>query len=138
MRALPNTVDLVDTIRKRDGNREARLQADIVAWLRQALPNGLVFAVWNGGDLITKAEAAKRRWMGVLAGVADVVVVATKQTLFIEVKTSDGLVSLEQRQFGLQAQALGHSWAVARSIDDVRRTLVALGIEFINTEEAAE
>jgi hypothetical protein len=76
-----------------DGNREARLQAEIVAWLREAPPNSLVFEVWNGGDLITKSEAAKRRWMGVLAGVADVVVIAPRKILFLEIKAGSPVFS---------------------------------------------
>jgi hypothetical protein len=134
-RALPDTTDLTDAVRKRAGNREAQTQAEIVAWLREALPNCLVFAVWNGGDLISKSEASKRRWMGVIPGVADIIVAAPGRVLFLEVKAPAGVVSAEQRSFGGQAQTLGHTWAVVRSVDDVRRALEAVGIEFVKFEE---
>jgi predicted RecB family endonuclease len=124
-----NRISLADLPRRRDGNREARLQAEIVAWLRSTLPNFVVFAIWNGGDLISKVQAAKRKWLGVLAGVADVVVVAPGKTLFVEIKAGSS-VSPAQREFGVRVNALGHHWIVARSIDDVRRALTAVGIEF--------
>jgi hypothetical protein len=42
------------------------------------------------------------------------------------------------RQLGFSIVETGHGWVVAGSIDDVQRALAAIGIEFINIEEAAE
>jgi hypothetical protein len=95
------------TVPRRNG--EACLQAEIVAWLRTALPNSLAFAPWTGGDLISKARASKRRWMGVLAGVSDLIVVAPGRVLFLELKSPRCALSTQKQWFRQQVQTLGHA-----------------------------
>lgn len=114
----------------RDLNAEARIQASIVAWIRAVAPGVLAFAVPNGG-LRTKAEAARMKWTGVVAGVPDLVVIAPgARACFLEVKTSAGRPSPEQRDVHVSLAALGASPAIVRSIDDVRAAFAAWGIEF--------
>ena len=60
-------------VRPRDRNAEARIQAAIVEWIRLVAPDLIAFHVPNGG-FRTKAEAARMKWVGVLAGVPDVIV----------------------------------------------------------------
>jgi hypothetical protein len=83
--------------------------------------------VLNDG-LYTKPEAARRRWLGLLPGASDLVLVAQNRVVFLEVKAASA-VSPEQREFGQQVHTLGHTWAVCRSIDDARRVLAAVGIQ---------
>ena len=112
-----------------DHNAEARLQAAIVAWVRASVPDTLVFAVPNGG-LRSKAEAARLRWTGVLAGVPDLVVVArVGRVHFLEVKTSTGRLSDEQRGIFDRLVALGAPRAIVRSLEDVRHAFEAWNIE---------
>jgi hypothetical protein len=84
----------------------------------------------SGGDLITKGQASKRRWLGLLPGVPDVIAVGPGCIVFMEIKTAKGVVSAEQRSFGEQAQTLGHPWFVIRSMDDARQALQTVGITF--------
>jgi hypothetical protein len=117
---------------KRDNNSEAREQAAMVEYVRWVKPEILIFHVANGG-LRSKTEAARLKWMGVLAGVPDLILILPKgRCAFWEVKWK-GELSPEQRDFIKRLTELGHSWAVVRSIDDARRELAALGIE---TKEA--
>ena len=112
-----------------DRNAEARLQAAIVEWVRAVAPNTLVFAVPNGG-LRSKAEAARLRWTGVLAGVPDLVVVApVGRVHFLEVKTSTGRLSDKQRGIFDRLVALGAPRAIVRSLEDVRRAFENWNIE---------
>jgi hypothetical protein len=94
--AMPEQASAADTVRKRDSSREARLQADIAAWLREALPYCLVFPQ-------RRFIFAERGWSTQMVrpiGVADIVVVASGRVVFLEIKTPDGVVSLQQRAFG--------------------------------------
>ena len=115
--------------RRRNGNAEARIQAAIVEWARWCAPQTIVFAIPNGG-LRGKAEAARLRWTGVLAGVPDLAVLApVGKIYFLEVKTPDGRLSSEQSEMFNQFVALGVGAAVVRGVDDVRRAFRAWGIK---------
>jgi hypothetical protein len=77
--------DLDQGFRRRDGNAEARIQAAIVEWVRIAAAGVLIFAVPNGG-FRSKAEAARLKWTGVLAGIPDLVIIAPiGRAFFLEV-----------------------------------------------------
>jgi hypothetical protein len=116
-------------MRGRDGNAEARIQAAIVAWARTVAPDVLIFAIPNGG-LRPKAEAARLKWTGTLAGVPDLVIVAPAgRAHFIECKAPGGSLSADQRAIFERLTALGVSTAICRSIDDARRAFAAWGLE---------
>jgi hypothetical protein len=113
----------------RDRNAEAKRQAAIVEFVRWVAPHIIVWAVPNGGYR-TKAEAARLKWTGVLAGVLDLTLaLPAGRSAFWETKTPKGRLSDDQLAVIEQLKALGHSWAVVLSIDDARRELARLGIE---------
>ena len=115
--------------RRRDGNREARLQAAVVEWIRWCAPQTVVFAIPNGG-LRGKAEAARLRWTGVQAGIPDLAVLApVGKVFFLEVKAPDGRLSGEQREIFDRFVALGIDAAVVRSIEDVRQAFHVWGLK---------
>jgi VRR-NUC domain len=117
-----------------DRNAEAKRQAAIVEFVRWVAPQIVVWHVPNGGYR-TKAEAARLRWVGVLAGVLDLTLALPEgRSAFWETKTPRGRLSDDQKAIIGRLQALGHSWAVVQSIDDARAELARLGIE---TREAA-
>ena len=60
--------------KKPDWNQEARPQAAIVEYVRWVAPQIVIFHVPNGGWR-SKAEAARFKWIGVLAGVFDLVLI---------------------------------------------------------------
>jgi hypothetical protein len=122
----------IDLLTKRahgDRNREARIQAAIIEWIRLVAPQVLAFHVPNGG-LRTKSEAARLRWVGVLAGVPDLIVLAPVGKAFcLEVKPPGEHLSPEQREIFDTLTATGISCAVVHSIDDARRAFKAWGVE---------
>src|SRR5271156_3164070 len=61
----------------RDLNAEPGIQAAVVEWIRLTAPSVFSFACPNGG-YPTKAEAARLKWTGVLAGVPDLAIVAPR------------------------------------------------------------
>src|ERR1700677_4452141 len=109
--------------RRRDANAEARIQAEIIEWARVVAPDVLIFHVPNGGKR-SKAEAARLKWQGVVAGIPDLAIVAPGARIrFIEVKTPDGNLSPAQRDIHGYLTALGSPPAICRSIDDARSAL---------------
>jgi hypothetical protein len=109
-------------------NAEARRQAAIVDYVRWTAPHIVVWAVPNGG-LRTKAEAARLKWTGVLAGVLDLTLALPEaRCAFWETKTPRGRLSDDQREFIGRIEALGHTWALVRSIEDARAELARLGV----------
>jgi hypothetical protein len=118
-----------------DRNAEARRQAAIVEFVRTVAPDILIWHCPNGGYR-TKAEAARLKWTGVLAGVLDLqLALPLGRSAFWETKVpKSGRLSDDQLAFIAALDGLGHSWAVVRSIDDARRELTRLGVR---TREAA-
>jgi hypothetical protein len=116
------------TIRLRDRNAEARIQAAIVEWIRTVAPEVIVFAVPNGG-LRSKSEAARMKWTGTLAGVPDLVVIGPGgRAYFMEVKAPGGTVSKPQSDMMLHLSVAGSKCRVMKSIDDARTAFKAWGI----------
>jgi hypothetical protein len=84
---------------RRDLNAEARIQAGIVEFVRAVAPRVIIFHIPNGG-LRSKAEAARMRWTGVLAGALDLVLVLpAARCAFWETKTDRGRLSGDQKDF---------------------------------------
>ena len=115
-------------VSSRDRNAEARIQAATVEWIRTVAPD-LVFHPPNGG-LRSKSEAARLKWIGMLAGIPDLVVLGRDgQSWLIEVKAEHGTLSSEQRAMRDRCTALRIPFVVAKSIDDVRRAFEIWEIE---------
>jgi hypothetical protein len=122
-------------VRPRDRNAEARIQAAIVEWIRIVAPTLIAFHVPNGG-LRSKAEAARLKWVGTLAGVPDVVVLDLDgRCWLIEVKGPGGSLSPEQCVIRDRCVAMRIPFVVAKSIDDVRH---AFRLWRIETREAKQ
>jgi hypothetical protein len=123
-------------LRRRDGNAEARLQSTVVSWVRTVAPQTLIFAVPNGG-LRTKAEAARLKWTGTVAGVPDLVIVASGgRVFFLECKTRRGSLSPDQRSIFHRLVSLAAPRAIIRSMDDVRRAFAEWGIATLEAPNA--
>jgi hypothetical protein len=83
----------------------------------------LCFAVPNGGSRF-KLEAVNLKREGVLAGVADLVVLLPKaKTIFLEVKAPKKYQQPTQKEFERKVKELGHDYYVVRSIEDVQEIL---------------
>jgi hypothetical protein len=121
---------------RRDWNAEARIQAAIVEWIRWVAPQVVVYAIPNGG-LRTKAEAARLKWTGVLAGMPDLGIVAPPNgsAFFLEIKPPGGSLSADQKEIIPRLISVGAPSRVARSVEDARAAFEFWGIE---TREARE
>lgn len=115
-------------------NIEDQIQAAVIQYLRLVTPHMIWAAVPNGGYR-TKAEAAKLRWTGVLAGFPDILGIDEHGLCYLfEVKTVDGALSESQRDFNRKADGLKVPRALIRSVNDAHDALARWGIR---TREAA-
>lgn len=115
---------------------EHNIQAACVRWFNLQWPEyrGLLFAIPNGGAR-SKATAGKLKAEGVVAGVADLILLvpdnyetlATPRSgtwyhsihaLCIEMKTAKGRQSPEQKEWQKKVEAVGYKYAVVRSLED--------------------
>jgi hypothetical protein len=111
---------------------ELQLQVALVGHLRyRARPEVVHFHVSNG-ELLDRRIAAKRKALGVLPGVSDLVFVWRDgdqlKNLFLELKSSRGRMTPEQQAFCERARAAGAAYECVDSIDDALALLKAHGI----------
>ena len=119
-------------------DREAPIQAEIVDWLRKALPGAVVHHCKNeinkSGRQFAR-EQAKAKWMGAVPGFPDLIVIARRGVMFLEVKAPKNYATKTQRALHADLQALGYRVAVVRSIDDVRDCLKLWGVNWLEPVE---
>lgn len=77
---------------------------------------GLIFAVPNGGTR-NILEAKKLKLTGQLAGVADLVVLLHKKTIFFEMKAEKGVQSEVQKIFESNVKKLGFEYHIIKSVE---------------------
>ena len=117
--------------RRKPRDEEHRIQCACVKWFNLQYPEyrGLLFAVPNGGAR-SKATAGKLKAEGVVAGVADLILLVPSGAfhgLCIEMKTPKGRQSDVQVEWMHLVWEMGYDYALCRSleefIEDVRTYL---------------
>ena len=113
--------------RKPPSNEEHDIQVACVNWFRLVYPHyhHNLFAVPNGGrrDAVT---GAKLKAEGVLAGVADLILLKSNQdygALLIEMKTRRGTQQKTQKEWQRLIEADGYKYVVCRSVFDFKREI---------------
>ena len=116
---------------------EHNLQCACVRWFNLQYPQyrGLLFAVPNGGAR-NKATAGKLKAEGVVAGVADLLLLVPRKTcndplilsttyhgLAIEMKTAKGRQTPLQWAWQQKLEAHGYEYRICRSLDDFIDTI---------------
>lgn len=110
--------------RRPNKDDEHRIQCSCVNWFRLAYHHyhHSLFAVPNGGRR-DKVTGARLKAEGVLAGVADLILLvpnATYHALLIEMKTRTGQQAVTQKQWQHHIEPLGYKYVVCRSLDEFR------------------
>lgn len=105
----------------RRGEGEQGLQAAIVELLHAlgVFKRALVFSVPNEGRR-TATTAGRLKAMGMLPGVADLVIVRAGRAFFLEVKMPRGRLSPRQKEFRDLCRSRGAPWALVRSVEEAR------------------
>lgn len=100
--------------------KESILQTACVKWFRLQYPDLIIYAVPNGGSRNVR-EAQRLKAEGVLAGVADLVVLLPQgKSLYIEMKVKGNKQTDNQKEFQKIAENLGHTYAVCYSFDEFK------------------
>lgn len=109
-------------VRKKPCDEEHQMQSACVKWYRLKYPKMChnLFAVPNGGrrDGVT---GAKLKEEGVLAGVADLILLKSNQyygALLIEMKTKKGMQQNSQIEWERKITKDGYKYIVCRSVDE--------------------
>lgn len=96
---------------------ESQIQRQMVQWFRLQYPQYIIAAIPNGGYR-NSLEAKIMKAEGVLAGFSDLIIVAHKKILFVEVKTKQGCQSKLQEKFQADVERLGYQYSLCRSLPD--------------------
>lgn len=108
--------------------QEEHVQREIIAYLAAAVPHAIVFAVPNAVHRTRHGRA--NAVAGMMRGAPDLVaLLPAGKTLLIECKAACGRLSDAQLAFAGKCAVISHHCITARSHDDVRRALAALGVE---------
>lgn len=100
--------------------KESVLQTACVKWFRLQYPDLIIYAVPNGGSRNIR-EAQRLKTEGVLAGVADLVVLLPQgKSLYIEMKVKGNKQTDNQKEFQKIAENLGHPYTVCYSFEEFK------------------
>ena len=108
--------------RKKPRHIEESIQTACVSWFRIAHPECIIFACPNGGSR-NRLEAVNMKRSGVLAGVSDLIIVAARAVLFVEMKTKTGRQSENQKTFQSNIERLGYEYKICRSLSSFQLTI---------------
>ena len=101
---------------------EEDIQSSCVQWFRLSYPQYVIFACPNGGSR-NRLEAINMKRSGVLAGVSDLIIIAERAILFIEMKTKTGRQSENQKTFQSNIEHLGFEYKICRSLSSFQLTI---------------
>ncbi len=104
-------------------HQESTLQTACVRWFRYQYPNLIIYAVPNGGSRNIR-EAQRLKSEGVLAGVADLVVLLPQgKSIYIEMKVKGNRQTDNQKDFQKKAIELGHAYTVCYSFEEFQKVI---------------
>lgn len=106
------------------GKSEDRLQQEIYLWFHNDYPQyrGLLFHVPNGG-LRSGREAKKLKSMGVVPGVADLLLMFRGATYCIELKTLTGTQSPNQKKWQALVESHGFDYYIVRTLSEAQKLI---------------
>lgn len=101
---------------------ESQIQRQMILWFRLQYPRYIIAAIPNGGRR-NALEAKIMKSEGVLAGFSDLIIIADRSVLFVEVKTKTGRQSESQKKFQTDVERLGFQYSICRSLQDFQLTI---------------
>lgn len=108
--------------RRKPRHIESIIQKDCVKWFRGTYDNYLILSIPNGGAR-SRIEAAILKGEGALAGASDLMVIAKRAVLFVEVKKDKGKQQESQKVFQANVERLGHTYCIIHSLQEFQLTI---------------
>lgn len=101
--------------------REDKLQAACTQWFWNTFPEHrrMLFHVDNNS--YNAVIGARKKALGVVAGVSDLVLILFGEIIFIEAKDEDGTQSNEQKDFEAKVTERGHQYVIIREVEEFKR-----------------
>lgn len=106
---------------------ESKIQQEIITWYRNNYclkhhnPRCAIFSVPNESK--SKIETLRKKAIGMMSGVSDLIVVRPNEVMFVEVKTSTGRQSVNQTIFEEIIKDLGFKYHIVRSLEDFKKII---------------
>lgn len=122
--AFVRVVKRTKQVRIKRERPEAVLQKAVIAYLSAALPRNALattFPMSGGANFLKGPSLASQ---GAVRGFPDIIILHEAKCYAIELKSTTGRLSPEQREVHAKLQDARVPVAVCRSVDDVRRFLV--------------
>lgn len=107
---------------------EDALQIATKTFFDYALPADCLYWHTPNGARVRPGVAKKMKAFGVLSGVPDFIILYGGKTFFLELKSKNGVLSKEQRDFRDMVMAQGFDWKLARNQTEVELAISAFGI----------
>lgn len=107
---------------------ESKIQQEIVLFfnnnycLKNHKPRCAIFSVPNEGK--SRREILRKKAIGLMPGVSDLIVIMEGQVIFVEVKTPEGSQSERQKDFEQIVSNLGFKYYVIRSLDQFKKYIL--------------
>lgn len=114
-------------VKRQRSHPEAELQISLVSFLRTVLPLGSIVH----GSLNEEPDKVRRMLnaaMGAMPGFSDILIIAGRRHLYVEIKTASGRQSESQTKFQRLIEAQGFPYVVVRSIDECLAAMDRHGI----------
>ena len=113
---------------------ESRLQSECFAWFWNTYPEyrGLMFHVPSEGNRNSVIDGGRRKAMGIVAGVADLIFMLPRHGyhgLCIEMKTEIGKQSDKQKEWERIVTEQGYDYQIARSLSEFKTCVTNYIIE---------
>lgn len=102
---------------------ENEIQLHAWQWVSETYPDLLIFHVPNG-EPRDIATAMKLKRMGVIPGVADFLMFDEIDVAIELKKKKDGVQTTAQKKFQKRWEALGKTYAVARSLEEFKNIII--------------
>jgi hypothetical protein len=110
---------------------EEALQFCVHQFLKVSLPDDVTYTAVDHAAKLSRRQGGTRKARGVKRGQADIRLILPPygQSAEIELKSSDGRQSPEQKDWQKQVHRSGGLYAVCKSLDEVVATLTGWGVK---------
>jgi|SRR5699024_899817 len=112
-------------------NNEFKIQADCYKWynnnfcLKFHKPRCIMFSVPNELGRSNVIATMQSKSIGLTSGVSDtIVILPSKEILFVEFKTPKGVQSKKQKEFQKRVEDLGFKYHIVRSLEQFKKIIL--------------
>ena len=104
---------------------EEQLHSQCFIWHWNTFPWERGMLHHNNNNSHNRISGSKAKAMGVVAGVSDFEYVVENQVVFIEMKTPEGSLSKEQKEFRDNVMSRGHLYLIVRTFERFKQVIEA-------------